>query len=71
MHAVSPPVAQLVLDGASGEIQPVLIQVGAQLVGTRHPHKNWSDIGHDLEQKLGDWQDANVRVPSHVTTSPQ
>src|SRR5688572_26712741 len=70
MHAVSPPVAQLGLDGPPGEVQPGLVEERALLVGTRHPDECRSHI-HDLEHIHGDRHVANVRVPSHVTTSPQ
>ena len=52
VHAFRPAVADLVLQTASPELQPRLVEEVAALVGARAPHHHGSGVGHHPEAFL-------------------
>ena len=52
VHAFRPAFADLVLQAASPELQPRLVEEVAALVGARAPHHHGSGIGHHPEAFL-------------------
>ena len=49
VYASRPAFAKLLLDRASGEIEPAAIEKGAELVGTGHPDECGSRVGHEAK----------------------
>src|SRR5579862_658450 len=52
MHSLCPTIAQLGLQRLPGELQPRLIEVSEELVGTGHPDQNRGTIGDQAEALL-------------------
>src|SRR5260370_7174256 len=52
MDALRPALAKLLFKGSAGEVQPGLAEVGAELVGPRHPDHHRSAIGHQPKARL-------------------
>src|SRR5690242_2901987 len=46
MHTLHPPVSDFLLQAATGECQPALIEELAEPVATRHPKQHWSAVRH-------------------------
>src|SRR5262245_29387627 len=49
MDALAPPVTDLVFQWPAGEIEPMLVGVGAEFVGAGHPDHHWSCFGQQPE----------------------
>src|ERR1700752_782246 len=49
MHALCPPVSQFVLERSPRKLEPGLVEIGTQLVGSRHPDHHWCGVGDESE----------------------
>src|SRR6202007_1925598 len=52
IDSLRPAVAEFLVNGSAGEVQPGLVEVGAEFVSPRHPDHHWSTIGHQPETRL-------------------
>jgi len=52
MNAVRPPVTQLLLHPPAGEVEPTFVEVGAETIGSGHPHHHGCAVGDQPEPLL-------------------
>lgn len=52
VHPFGPAVAKLLLRGTSGEMQPGLVEIGAQFVRPRHPDHDRGRVAHGPKSRL-------------------
>src|SRR5262249_3502306 len=52
MNTLCPAVAEFLVERASGEIEPALVEKRTELVRARHPDEHRGSIGHRAEPRL-------------------
>src|SRR6476620_12563017 len=52
MQPLFPAVADFFFQTAAGEIQPVLVEIGRLLIGTRDPNHHWGVVSHVSESRF-------------------
>src|SRR4051794_13959506 len=60
MDALAPAIPELTLQEPAGEVQPILVEVGTELIGARHPDHDGSRVGHPSKASFA-LAESNVR----------